>query len=107
MDTPWQRYMHLGIVHFMIYAQVGGGEGPIVDSARKIAEDDFFNVLEITKVKDPAVRVELRKVLEMGSMVVGFGSQPGLLGNKLTLANVDEAGRQAAVANVKESIDQA
>ncbi len=106
MDTPWQAYMHLGIVHFMIAPQVMGGEGPVVESARMIAEDDFFNVIEITKVKDPAVRQELRKLIDVSGLMPGFGAQPGLLGNKLNLANLDEAGRQAAVANVKESIDQ-
>lgn len=107
MDTPWQAFMHLGIVHFMIYPQVMGGEGPVIESARKIAEDDFFNVLEIAKVKDEAVRQELKKLFETSALGVGMGAQPGLLMNKLNLANLDEDGRKAAVANVKESIDQA
>ena len=32
------RYMHLGIVHFKAFPQVVGGQGPIVETLRKIAK---------------------------------------------------------------------
>jgi sugar phosphate isomerase/epimerase len=107
MNRPWQAYCKLGIVHFMIYPQVMRGEGPILETARKIAEDPFFSVLEIAPVKDTAVLQELKQLAASAHMIVGFGAQPGLLLNKLNLANLDEQGRQSAVANVKNSIDQA
>lgn len=107
MDKPWTAFMDVGIIHCMIYPEVMRGEGPIVETASKIAADDFFNVLEITFVKDPAVRAELKKVLDVAHMQVGFAAQPGLLLNGLNLADMDETGRQAAVAKMREGVDQA
>ena len=107
MNQPWQAFCKLGIVHFMIYPQVMRGEGPIVETARKIAEDPFFSVLEIAPVKDTAVLAELKQLAASAHMLIGFGAQPGLLINKLNLADLNEDGRRNAVANVKNSIDQA
>jgi len=107
MDRPWQAFCKLGLVHFMMYPQVMRGEGPILETAQKIAADDFFEVIEIAPVKDAAVLPQLKRLAESAHMLIGFGAQPGLLINKLNLAALDEAQRQKAVDNVKGSIDQA
>lgn len=107
MDTPWQAYMHLGIVGFMIFPKTIRGEEEILESAQKIAQDPFFNVLEVTRVKDFNTLQQLRDLLNAAHMEVGFGAQPGLLLNKLNLCATDEAARKAAVADVQQSIDQA
>ncbi|NPV08359.1 MAG: TIM barrel protein [Anaerolineae bacterium] len=107
MNRPWEAFCKLGIVHFMIYPEVMGGEGPILETARKIAEDDFFEVMEIAPVKDTEVLKDLKALAESAHMLIGFGAQPGLLRNKLNLAALDEGERAKAVENVKSSIDQA
>src|ERR671923_2546082 len=106
-DRHWNAYMHVGIVHFMLWPQVQGGEGPIVETAAEIAHDPFFNVLEVTQVQDPQARRSLRALLEAAHVEVGFGAQPGLLRNRLNLADLDDAGRRRAVAEVQGAIDQA
>lgn len=105
--TPWQKHMQLGIVHFMIYPQLLRGDGPIVETARRIACDPFFDVLEVGLVNDPAAVLSLKALAEESMLTLGVGAQPGLLTTGGNLANLDEAGRQAAVANVKASIDRA
>jgi sugar phosphate isomerase/epimerase len=105
--ASWSTFMDMGIIHCMIYPEVMRGEGPVVETATKIAADDFFDVIEITFVKDPAVRAELRHVLDVARMKVGFSAQPGLLINGLNLADLDEPGRQAAVAKMKEGVEEA
>lgn len=103
----WQKYLQLGIVHFMIFPEIIRGHGPIVETAKRIAGDPFFEVLEVGLVNEKATLAELKRVIEDAHMMVGVGAQPGLLLNKLNLAALDEGGRKRAVAQVKASIDQA
>ncbi len=62
------RYMKLGIVHFKAYPEASTGEGPIVETLRKIVEDDFWTAVEVGWMKDPKVRHEARKLLETSHM---------------------------------------
>lgn len=107
MDRHWNAYMHVGIVHFMLWPQVQGGTGPILETAAQIAQDPFFNVLEVTRVEDPETRRKLRELMDAAHVELGFGAQPGLLRNRLNLADLDEDGRRRAVDEVKGAIDQA
>ncbi len=107
MNTPWQKYMQLGIVHFMIFPELLRGDGPILETAKRIAADPFFEVLEVGLVNDPAVLPALKAVAEEAQLSLGVGAQPGLLTTGGNLASLDEAARQTAVANVKASIDRA
>lgn len=104
---PWEAYMHLGIVHFMLYPETMAGDGPVVETATKIACDDFFRVIEVRPVNDAAARARLKTLCDMAHLEIGVGAQPLLLRSKLNLANLDEAGRKAAVETVKEAIDHA
>lgn len=40
-------HMRLGIVHFKAFPEVVRGEGPVVETLRKIVEDDFFTAVEV------------------------------------------------------------
>ena len=53
MDSHWDKYCTMSIVHFMAYPGAMGGEGPIAATVSKIAEDPFFGMIEVTWVKDP------------------------------------------------------
>lgn len=105
--APWQKHMQLGIVHFMIYPDLLKGDGPIVETARRIAADPFFEVLEVGLINDPAVIPALKALAEESLLTLGVGAQPGLLTTGGNLASLDESARQAAVARIKASIDQA
>jgi sugar phosphate isomerase/epimerase len=99
--------MQVGLVHFMMYPEAMAGNDDVLESIARVAADPFFEVLEITRIKNPAVRQQVRDLADMAHMDLGFGSQPGVLMNKLNTAALDEAARQAAVADIKQSIDQA
>jgi len=91
----------------MLYPQVMGGEGPVLESLRRLAEDDFFQVAEITHIADPAVAAEAKKLAQVTKLNLGYGAQPLLLRNKLNLASVDEGARQAALEKMKGAVDEA
>jgi len=101
------RYMKVGLIHFMAYPSTMKGEGPVLETIRKIARDDYFNAIEITWIKDPKVRGEVKKILDASHMKIGYGAQPRLLTTGLNINSLDEDGRQKAVETLKEGIDEA
>ncbi|EIW17463.1 MULTISPECIES: sugar phosphate isomerase/epimerase family protein [Pelosinus] len=107
MNESIRQYMRIGLIHFMAYPAVIKGEGPIEETFKKIAIDDYFEVAEITWMKDKEVRKNVKKMIETSHMIVTYGGQPRLLTTGLNINNIDEAGRLAALASLKEGIDEA
>ena len=107
MNEHMNRYMRVGLIHFMAYPQTMKGEGPILETVRKIALDDYFDVIELTWIKDNAVRQSVRKMLDTAHMTVAYGGQPRLLTTGSNINDLDEQKRQAAVQLLKEGIDEA
>ena len=107
MNENMNRYMRVGLIHFMAYPQTMKGEGPILETVRKIALDDYFDVIELTWIKDNAVRQSVRKMLDTAHMTVAYGGQPRLLTTGSNINDLDEQKRQAAVQLLKDGIDEA
>jgi sugar phosphate isomerase/epimerase len=107
MDKSWINYCTMSIVHFMAYPATMSGEGPLLESITKLAEDPFFGAVEIGLVKDPKVRAEIRAVLQAAHMQVGIGGQSAVLMGKLNPNSLDEAERKHAVETMKGSLDLA
>jgi sugar phosphate isomerase/epimerase len=101
------RYMKLGIVHFKAYPQATTGEGPIVETLRKIVEDDFWTAVEVGWMKDPKVRHEARKLLETSHLEVCYANQPRMFTNKLDMNSFDPADRKKAINAMKNGVDEA
>ncbi len=101
------KYMYLGIVHFKAFPQCVGGQGPILETLRKIAEDDFWTAVEVGWMKDVRVRHEASKLLEVSHLKVCYATQPRILGQKLNPSAFDAAVRAKAIDNVKRGIDEA
>ena len=107
MDSPLCKYMRVGLVHFMAFPETMKGEGPVLETIRKVALDDYFTAIEITTINDSDVRRKVKTILASSHMQVAYAAQPRLLTTGLNLNDTDEDGRQRALANVKEGIDEA
>jgi sugar phosphate isomerase/epimerase len=107
MKDSLHDYMRVGFVHFMAYPQCMGGEGPILESIAKMAEDPFVEVLEITRAKDRSLHPKIRSIAEQAGVTLAFGAQPILLGGGLDLNHLDPVERKKAIDAVKLGIDQA
>jgi len=107
MNVPLSNYMKVGLVHFMAFPSTIKGEGPVEETIKKVALDDYFQVIEITTVKDPVVRERVKKILESSHLTVTYGAQPRLLTNGLNINDLREEERQKALNNLKEGIDEA
>ncbi len=100
-------YASVGLIHFMAYPQCIKGEGPILETLASVCHDDYFDLVEVTWMKDAEVRKEARRMMEASGMKCAFGAQPVLLTQKLSLNDPDENGRLKAISEIKAAIDQA
>lgn len=107
MNESLHKYMKVGLVHFMAYPATIKGEGPVLETVRKIALDDYFTAIEITTVKDKEERKKVKQILDSAHMTVGFGAQPRLLTTGMNINDLNEENRQKALANLKEGVDEA
>jgi sugar phosphate isomerase/epimerase len=107
MNDSIHRYMRVGLIHFMAYPQVAQGEGPVLDTLRRIAADDYFEAVEVTGIKDLSVRREAAAMLQTAHMSVAYGAQPRQLSGGLNLNHPDEAERRKAIEALKEAMNEA
>lgn len=107
MDRPMRRYMRVGTILHVSYKELGSGEGPILEHLKKIVTDPYFEVVEVAQMKDPAVRRAAAEMIARGHMVSAYGGQGRMLGAGLNINDLQEEGRQKALASLKEGIDEA
>jgi sugar phosphate isomerase/epimerase len=107
MNESMYQYMNVGLIHFMAYPATMKGEGPILETIKKIAVDDYFNAIEITWIKDTEVREQVKKILDASHMTVAYGGQPRLLTTGLNINDINPSERAKAITSLKEGIDEA
>ena len=107
MKDNWASLVDLSIVHFMAYPETMAGSGPIVETVSRILSDDFFSMIEVAHINDPAVRKEVAGLIETAHARVAFGAQPSILREKLDLNSFDGAKRKEAVHKLLPLIDEA
>jgi sugar phosphate isomerase/epimerase len=101
------KFMEVGILGFMLYPKIAQGEGPILESLEKIANDDFFTAIEIASINDPETRKKAGRMLEASHLRVAYCCQPKILENKLDLNSADPRARRNAVEAIKKSVEEA
>ena len=112
----------ISLVHCMAYpgpAQSNAvlrGEAPesyLLTTIKKVADDPYFQGIEITRIKNKNHRAKVAKILKDAQMVVIFAAQPVQLINEDGLidegdiSSLDELNRLNAVARIKSCIDEA
>ncbi len=107
MDRSPEAYMHVGIVHFMLFPDLQTGEGPAVQTAEALAADGFFHALEITRINDVSQRHAMRRLAESAHLTLGYGAHPQILSGGLDLSSADPELRSQSVTVVKSAIDEA
>jgi sugar phosphate isomerase/epimerase len=107
MNESIHKFAKVGLVHFMAYPSTIRGEGPIEETIRKIALDDYFTAIEISWIKDPEVRAKAKKILTSSHLSIAYGGQPRLLTTGQNINSLDETERAKALASMKEGIDEA
>ena len=108
MKDPIGKYFKVGILAFMAYPAMSGGEDPdAAEKIRKIACDDYFDAIEVAWIKDAGKRAEVAKILETAHITVCYAAHPRLLTTGMNANHIDEAERLKAEAALIEAIDEA
>ena len=107
MDKSIRKFMKPGLIHFMAYPETMKGEGPIEETIKRIAEDEYFGAIEITHIKDDNIRSKVKKMLDTSGLKVYYGAQPSLLSTGLNPNALNETDRQKTVDILKAGIDEA
>ncbi len=107
MDKSMKKFMDVGIVYFMAYPETIKGEGPILETMKKIAIDDYFDAIEVGQIKDPSIRTQAATLLAGSKLQVRYGAQPRLLTTGLNPNALEESDRLAAEATLLEAFEEA
>lgn len=107
MDKSYHQFLKMGIVHFMAYPQTLKGEGPIYDTIKKIAEDEFFTAVEVGWIKDKGEQKRVKRLLATSHLTVSYGAQPRLLTQGLNLNSSDNTERKKAIDEIKQACEEA
>ncbi len=107
MDKSMKKFMDLGIVYFMAYPETIKGDGPVLETMKKIAVDDYFDAIEVSWIKDSDIRAQAATMLAGSRLKVRYGAQPRLLTTGLNPNALDEADRIAAEATLLEAFEEA
>lgn len=102
MNNCIHEFFKVGTLSWMSFPQKN-----IVEAVRKIASDDYFDVIEITGCKDKVEREKVKKLLEQSHLMVCYGVQPILLSSGLNTNDIDEEKRKTAESVLISAIDEA
>ena len=101
MEKSMKRYMKVGTILHVSYKEVGSGEGPILECLKKIVTDPYFEAVEVAHMKDSVVRKKAAEMIAAGHMTTAYGGQGLMLGAGLNINDLNEEGRQKALASLK------
>ena len=107
MKDPWQQYSQLGVVHFMLYPECLGGEGPQLATLREICFDPFLEAVDVGPMYDPRQRADCAALLRDSRMTVTFACQPVQLSQGLDLNAANAHSRNHALDTIVSLLPQA
>ncbi len=102
MRESIHKYLRVGTLTWMSYPGV-----PQEETIRKIAQDDFFDAIELCQCTDDASREACRNLLSQSHLDIGYGAHSRLLGPKLNPNDLEEDGRKKAENTLLEAVDEA
>jgi len=100
MKDSLHSYMKVGIVHPMAFPDL-----PVVDTLKRIAEDEFFGAVEIGII-GPEIKPAVTKILQTSHLIVGFCGQVIIRNENLDLNSLDKVFRDKTVARMKAAVDE-
>jgi len=107
MNFPWSESFQLGMVVAAFFRHIRDRRGPVLEVLSPLADDPFFQALEVSGAEDRAVQEELAQTIRKSGKTAVFSGGAFCYGNQNNLHDLDEEKRRQAVANVCKIIDEA
>lgn len=105
MRDPIQKYFRVGLVSGMAYAPALGELG-WEEVVRRVAMDDYFQVVEVNPLPSQAVRERVTALAAQGHLTPYCNAHGRLMSAGLNPNAVDEGERQKAEATLLEGVDE-
>jgi sugar phosphate isomerase/epimerase len=93
-------------VHPLLFSPTEAEEKELLESVARLAEDDFFSVLELAWIKLPTLRKSIREIADSAHISITYAAQLALLSQKLDVNSLNDADRRKAVEEVKSCVDE-
>ena len=107
MEKRWQGMMSIGIVFPKLYSHANAGTGPIVENLTKLLSDPFFTAMEVSYIKEDAVRRKTAEILSYSGVDVIFNGGSAFRELKINLSSLDPTELKGSLASGRLLIDQA
>lgn len=104
MKESIHKYFRVGILQWMSYPEPNND---FLDSIRKIACDEYFDVIEIGGIPNEETMVKTKKILDQSHLTICYAAQPKLLGLKLNPNDLAEDKRKKAQDVIIQAVDEA
>lgn len=75
----------MGVVHYALFPMAGSGTADVTDTFDLILRDDSFGAIEVTSIKDDAVRRRATRILSSANAQIMFSGGPPLLPRVVSL----------------------
>lgn len=102
MREPIQNYFQVGTVQWMSYPGTDA-----LKTLQKIAQDPFFDAIELTHFIDAGQRAQAKRTLEQSYLAVSYGAQPIQLSKGYNPNALEEEKRQQAERALLEAAEEA
>ncbi len=103
----YQETIDYGLVHFMAFPECTKGEGPVLETIQQLIDDEAFQVIEMTQVADAGVRKEVAKRVADAGMRLGYGGQPIILTEQLSINSRHRVTLARSLARLKSAMEEA
>ncbi|MGG1554047.1 TIM barrel protein [Paenibacillus ferrarius] len=102
-----EQCLEVGLVHGGLFPQASRDTRILYDSIELIAQDPFFERIELGPIQDGTARKIVRRLTETAKLKVSYLAQPLIFQEKIDLQSQDESIRQQGIQRVKSWIEEA
>jgi sugar phosphate isomerase/epimerase len=100
-------HVEVGMLHRTLYLDSPNYDRTLLETIDLITHDLFFDRIELPKIKDPAIRSEIKKRLHMTRVKTTYATSATIFEKQLDINSVDPAKRRYAIDELKACFEDA